>query len=193
MGKGSSKLSPKDLSELSTTTEFADHEIREWYKSFRKDCPSGILTLKEFEKLYKDIFPYGDASSFAKHAFRTFDSNGDGSLDFQEFMFALSITSRGSFEKRLRWAYSMYDMDHDGFISKNEMLTMIKAIYKMVGEKEIHRTMQDHLTPLERVEDIFKRMDKDRNCKITFDEFRTAVNRDPSLLMLMRASSQTAH
>ena len=63
----------------------------------------------------------------------------------------------------------------------------------MVGEKEIQRTMQDHLTPHERVEDIFKRMDKDRNCKITFDEFRSAVNRDPSLLMLMRASSQTAH
>jgi len=192
MGKGSSKLSPKDLNELSTSTEFADQEIRDWYKSFRKDCPSGILTLKEFEKLYKDIFPYGDASSFAKHAFRTFDSNGDGSLDFQEFMFALSITSRGSFEKRLRWAYSMYDMDHDGFISKNEMLIMIKAIYKMVGEKEIHRTMQDHLTPNERVEDIFKRMDKDRNCRITFDEFRTAVNRDPSLLMLMRASPQSS-
>jgi len=193
MGKGNSKLSPKDLTELSASTEFTDQELRDWYKSFRKDCPSGILTLKEFEKLYKDIFPYGDASSFAKHAFRTFDSNGDGSLDFQEFMFALSITSRGSFEKRLRWAYSMYDMDHDGFISKNEMLIMIKAIYKMVGEKEIQRTMQDHLTPHERVEDIFKRMDKDRNCKITFDEFRSAVNRDPSLLMLMRASSQTAH
>ena len=70
MGKGNSKLSPKDLTELSASTEFTDQELRDWYKSFRKDCPSGILTLKEFEKLYKDIFPYGDASSFAKHAFR---------------------------------------------------------------------------------------------------------------------------
>ena len=71
MGKGSSKLSPSDLHELQSTTEFTDVEIREWYKSFRKDCPSGILTLKEFEKLYKDIFPQGDASAFAKHAFRS--------------------------------------------------------------------------------------------------------------------------
>ena len=57
----------------------------------------------------------------------------------------------------------------------------------MVGEKEIHRTMKDGLSPLERVEDLFSRMDEDGNSKITFDEFRTAVNRDPSLLMLMRA------
>ena len=53
--------------------------------------------------------------------------HGDGSLNFSEFMFALSITSRGTFERRLRWAYSMYDLDHDGFISKHEMLTMVKV------------------------------------------------------------------
>ena len=70
MGKGNSKLSPSDLHELQNTTEFTDEEIRDWFKSFRKVCPSGILTLKEFEKLYKDIFPQGDASVFAKHAFR---------------------------------------------------------------------------------------------------------------------------
>ena len=69
---------------------------------------------------------------------------------------------------------------------------MMQAIYKMVGQDEIHKSMGADLTPHERVEDIFTRMDKDNNCKITFDEFRQAVNRDPSLLMLMRHSSTTS-
>ena len=70
MGSQKSKLTPADLEELSKQTEFSEHEIQAWFKSFRKDCPSGKLTFNEFEKLYKDFFPEGDATEFAKHAFR---------------------------------------------------------------------------------------------------------------------------
>lgn len=91
-----------------------------------------MLTKEEFQKIYRQFFPFGDPSSFADYVFNVFDADKSGSIDFKEFICALSVTSRGKMEDKLDWAFQLYDIDGDGKISYEEMLKIVEAIYKMV-------------------------------------------------------------
>lgn len=125
MGKRHSKLAPRTLAELRDQTNFTVEEIQDWYKEFKSKWPKGVLTSEEFKKEYSTLFPLGDASEFAKHVFRVFDQNADGKLDFREFVCGFSIVLRGRMEDKLKFSFQMYDINGNGFISREEMLEVL--------------------------------------------------------------------
>lgn len=51
----------------------------------------------------------------------------------QEFVQGLSILSRGSVEEKLRWTFSLYDINGDGYITREEMTDIVTAIYELMG------------------------------------------------------------
>ena len=120
MGKMQSKLTPQDLNELSRTTTFSQEEIKNYYKEFSRKSVCGKMTVNELANLYSKYFPDGDPSAFAEHTFRIFDQNGDGVLDFHELIVSIAILKKGNVEERLRWAFNIYDIDGDGYITRWE-------------------------------------------------------------------------
>lgn len=88
MGNINRNLKPKTINELTKSTGFNEEEIQDWYRGFQKDYPNGFLSIDEFKNLYGTFFQDGgeEASDFSRHVFRTFDTNGDGKIDFKYIM-----------------------------------------------------------------------------------------------------------
>ena len=60
-----------------------------------------------------------------------FDEDGGGDVDFQEFVSGLSaFSSKGNKEEKLHFAFRVYDIDRDGYISNGELFIVLKM---MVG------------------------------------------------------------
>ena len=45
-----------------------------------------------------------------------------GGITFGDFMEFLSVITKGSNHDKLLWAFTFYDVNQDGFISKDEMI-----------------------------------------------------------------------
>ena len=53
MGKQNSKLAPEDIGELTESTEFTTEELRKFFKEFKEDYPSGVLTMEGMRQYCK--------------------------------------------------------------------------------------------------------------------------------------------
>merc|ERR1712062_836959 len=90
-------------------THFSEEKITEFYRGFKQDCPEGKLTPAAFLSIYSKCLPKLNAKKFCEHIFGTFDVDNNGLIDFKEFLLAIDVTSSGSPEKKLSWAFRTSD------------------------------------------------------------------------------------
>merc|ERR1711936_672426 len=126
----------------------------------------------------------GNAEEFCAHVFRTFDSDNNGFIDFREFLLAIDVTSAGSPEQKLNWAFKMYDVDGNGTIEPEEMSRIVNSIYAMMGPNQTLAERQLE-TPEQRADNIFKRMDINLDGRIEKREFVRCCMEDKKLISLL--------
>ena len=151
------------------------------HHQFKIKYPDGYVVKSEFKKIYfKNKRKTKGAELYLDNVFRAFDVNKNNEVDFNEFIAALGIQCRGSIDEKLRWMFSVFDMNSDGVISKSEMLCIIRALYKM-GKKLQRR----HSTPDSHVKEIFEKNDLNDDEVLTLDEFLQIQTTEPELMKAM--------
>ncbi|XP_051574477.1 visinin-like [Myxocyprinus asiaticus] len=186
----SSAMSKEILEDLKLNTKFSENELSQWYENFQKQCPSGRIAPEEFKKIYERFFPESDTTSYAQHVFRSFDTNDDGTLDFKEYIIALHMTSTGKTERKLEWAFSLFDVDKNGYITKAEVGEICQAIYKLIPKEEQDKLPADESTPEKRADKLWSFFNKKDNDRLAEGEFIQGILDNEDALHLIQYEPQ---
>jgi len=145
-------------------SNFDADELKRLARRFKKlDLDgNGALSVDEFMSL-----PELQQNPLVQRVIDIFDEDNNGEVDFKEFIRGISQFSvRGEKGTKLKFAFRIYDMDRDGFISNGELFTVLKM---MVGNNLKDSQLQQI------VDKTIMFHDKDGDGKISFEEFCDVV------------------
>ncbi|NXH59198.1 EFCB1 protein, partial [Rhabdornis inornatus] len=122
--------------------------------------------------------------------FSIFDRDNDGSITVVEWVEGLGVLLRGTLEEKMKFCFTIYDLNGDGYISKEEMFQMLKnSLLIQPADEEPDEGVKDLVEiALKKMAIIlcwsvpFLLQDHDHDGKLSFTDFEKTV-RDENLLL----------
>lgn len=181
-------LSKQELEKYEKETHYNRNEIKMFHKQFYDEVPGGYIFAKDFH-LLTDML--GIKNQFISNIlFSTFDLDNDKKISFPEFLYNISIMNKGTKEEKLACKlinriiylviFRMYDLDKDGFISKDEMYKVISELYVMMGDL-VSLQGEEYDSAIKLVDKVFHEMNVSKNGKLSFEEFKNGSLKDPTI------------
>ncbi|KAK2524944.1 Kcnip1 [Columba guinea] len=130
---------------------------------------------KEQRFVRSDALPHAELMEITQEALSVLNE-----VSGTDFVMALSILLRGTVHEKLRWTFNLYDINKDGYINKEEMMDIVKAIYDMMGKYTYPVLKED--APRQHVEVFFQKMDKNKDGVVTLDEFIESCQEDDNIM-----------
>jgi predicted ferric reductase/Ca2+-binding EF-hand superfamily protein len=112
----------------------------------------------------------------ARHLFRLFDQDGNGTIERHEFIAAIERLLTGTAHDKLAFLFRVHDQDDDGAIARLELERLIH-----LGLAESAVELPEALVD-EMIDALFEAADLDRDGRISFDEFAAVFANFPELL-----------
>jgi len=175
----SGHIKKEELEELQKHTHFDQKEIKAMYRQFKKETPSGVINKMEFKEVMKQM---GIVDGFLQDLiFNVFDNNKDGIINFQEFVCALSVMTRGTPDEKLEFAFMMYDMDNNGLITKDEMTKIMESFYQLVGPL-VTFSGKKYESAQQLVDEFFEQMDSSGAGGVSLADYKEGAMKNPDII-----------
>mmetsp|Transcript_97385 Transcript_97385/g.270897 ORF Transcript_97385/g.270897 Transcript_97385/m.270897 type:complete len:181 (-) Transcript_97385:108-650(-) len=96
-----------------------------------------------------------------------FDKDGNGTVSFIEFLLGLAkLAASTSEDQKLEFAFSIYDVNKDGYISNGDLFQVMKMMVgDNLGEVQLQQLVDRQIVSA----------DRDGDGKLSFEEFKEAV------------------
>ena len=89
----------------------------------------------KFKLIYAQFFPRGaETNSYARFVFNSFDIQRKQEITFTDFVIGLSVLTRGTIDEQLRWIFTLYDINGDGIITRDELNRIVSSIHDLMGK-----------------------------------------------------------
>ncbi|KAH7646258.1 A-type potassium channel modulatory protein KCNIP1 [Dermatophagoides farinae] len=178
----------QEIDVLCQKTSFSKKEIKLLYWGWKLACPEGVLNEPIFKDIYSQFFPQaGDSSIYARYVFQAMfadELSRNEPITFLEYAKALSNLCRGTLTDKIKWIFTLYDINHDGRITYDEVYKMSVAIYALLG---FHVTpAHNYKTYEEHARRMFAKLDQNSIGYVTFDEFKDICLKNETILTSMQ-------
>merc|ERR1712012_673809 len=154
MGVSAASSSKSDTSSIGNMAGASEAELREAFKLFDADG-DGMISADELKTLISKVG--GEmADAEAKAPIHAADKDGNEGIDFEEFA-QLWTALPGAEEGKMRDEFAKLDTDKSGYITKDEMVTVISSEFQ--GDK------------MEEAKKAIDKLDVDKDGKVSYPEF----------------------
>ena len=138
MGSSQGKyvLTEEDINWFANNTMIKKEDVKERYQQFIDKHPLGKIEKSEYINMIQEC--YGNTYGLEKYIFETYDRNGDGFVDFSEFLKVIYILSNDSPKEKLQLIFRVFDADKNGTISLSELKSIVKDFFNLLGNKNMY-------------------------------------------------------
>ena len=171
--KSKQELSAEEANFLIWNTSLGREKLESQYQTFMSNHANGQMSKKSFNKMMKESYPGVKTKKLSRHVFRMYDTNGDGAVDFKEFVVALDVFTNGTPEQNLKQIFRVLDINNDGKIHVMELIEVVRDIFELA--KQQNPTSSENWDTLAGA--AFAEMDLNADGEITEEEFTTACMR----------------
>ncbi len=158
------------LNALAKTTHFSLNILRQLEVLFHLISGSQVQDEMIDREELSDALGLHSDSLLARTIFRLFDVTQSAKINFRTWVITLSsLSPMATPEEKVKFSFSLYDLNGDGAIEKEELKSLLEA-----AVKETLSDLSDNEVR-ELCEETLKSVDKDGNGLVDYEEYRQMV------------------